>query len=168
MSKTTRCFGGVALAFVILGVVIWKLIPAPSVQDPEANTKAQIVLPKRTPQQKMGDDFLESYASEATTGQQDIQVFYDYLTNVFLLIKNRDSAQYAINEDLSEFLLGKNSDRAALVSQNSHIFDKEKRIIDRWGTPIHIHTISHNNFELRSGGPDQKLFTEDDVSWPQK
>lgn len=168
MSKTTRCFWGVALAFVILGVVIWKLLPASSVQEPEANTKAQIALPKRTPQQKMGDDFMENYASKTSTGQQDIHLFHDYLTNVFILIKNRDSAQYAINEDLSSFLLGKNSDGAALVSENSHIFDAEKRIIDRWGTPIHIHTISHNNFELRSGGPDQKLFTEDDVSWPQK
>lgn len=132
------------------------------------DTQDQIETDDRTPQQKMGDNFMQNYASETSTGQQDIRLFHDYLTNIFLLIKNRDSAQYAINEDLSEFLLGKNSDRSALISENSHIFDEEKRIIDRWGTPIHIHTISRNNFELRSGGPDKKLFTEDDVSWPQK
>lgn len=168
MSKITRCCWSIALGFIILGLVIWKLIPAsptePSLKDSKVKTEAA----ERTPEQKMGDDFLKSYGSEESTGQQDIKLFYNYLTNVFLLIKNRDSAQYAINEDLSSFLLGKNSERTALVSKNSHIFDKKKRIIDRWGTPIHIHTISHNNFELRSGGPDRKLFTKDDVSWPQR
>lgn len=122
--------------------------------------------PSRTfPEQKMGDDILADYASESSDGQKDIQIFFNYLNNVFLLMKSRDTHQYAINEDLSKFLRGKNDYKTPFVSADSHIFNEQKMIIDRWGTPIHIHTISRDRFELRSAGPDKRLFSDDDFFW---
>lgn len=121
---------------------------------------------KDYPEQKMGDEMLVSYASQGSDGQKDLQLFFNYLQNVFLLIKSRDSHQYAINEDLADFLRGKNDYKTPFVSADSHIFNEAQMIVDRWGTPIHIHTISRDRFELRSAGPDKRLYSGDDFFWP--
>lgn len=154
------------LVLIGLSLSIWKIIQKQEEDATLDKLPERLALKLRTDEQKMGDDFLASYASEQSSDDEDIRLFYDYLMNVFLLLKNRDSAEYAINEDLSKFLRGNNREKMVFVSEDSPIFDEKKRIVDRWGTPIHIHTISHHHFELRSGGPDGKLFTEDDLAWP--
>lgn len=117
-------------------------------------------------EQRMGDKILADYGSPESDGKKDIGLFHHYLSSIFMLIKSRDSRQYAINEDLADFLRGKNDYKTPCVSSDSHIFNDEGMIIDRWGTPIHIHTISHDRFEIRSAGEDKKLFSEDDHFWP--
>ncbi|MGJ8696261.1 MAG: hypothetical protein ACSHYF_08075 [Verrucomicrobiaceae bacterium] len=157
----------------ILGL-LWLLVYSLSTPPAEPSPQKQSTPPPSTetppareyPEQAMGDRILADYASPSSNGKEDIKLFYNYLTNVFLLLKSRDTQQYAINEDLSALLRGKNNYKTPFVSPDSHIFNEEKMIIDRWGTPIHIHTISSDVFELRSAGPDKKLFTQDDPIWP--
>ncbi|MGC6427622.1 MAG: hypothetical protein ACON5H_11595 [Akkermansiaceae bacterium] len=164
----------VKLGIGVLAIVLltWVLLPSspkkdsggtlkPTPPPPEKHVPAKIF-----PEQRMGDQMLADYASESSDGDKDIKLFFKYLQNVFLLIKSRDSHQYAINEDLADFLRGKNDYKTPFVSPDSHIFNQEKMIVDRWGTPIHIHTISRDRFELRSAGPDKKLYSVDDFFWP--
>lgn len=160
------------ISLMVMGVLAWivssflkeKTFSEVSAPLPAAETESSPVTV--FPEQQMGDQMLAAYASENSDGQQDIQLFFDYLKNVFLLMKSRDTHQYAINEDLADFLRGKNDYKTPYLSSDSHIFDADQMIIDRWGSPIHIHTISRDQFELRSAGPDKKLFTEDDFFWP--
>lgn len=35
--------------------------------------------------------------------------------------------------------------------------------MDRWKTPLYIHAASRDRLEIRSAGPDQKMWTEDDL-----
>jgi hypothetical protein len=35
--------------------------------------------------------------------------------------------------------------------------------LDRFGTPYFFHPISETRIDVRSAGPDRKLWTEDDV-----
>jgi len=37
------------------------------------------------------------------------------------------------------------------------------QLVDRWGSPWFFHQLSANVIEVRSAGPDHKLFTSDDV-----
>ena len=37
------------------------------------------------------------------------------------------------------------------------------RLRDRFGTPYFIHPRGHLAFEIRSAGPDRKMFTDDDI-----
>jgi len=131
-----------------------QLIPAP----PEG-------LPK--PKPTLGDEILADYASVGQTAKQDLQLFYNYLQNVFLLIKIHDTRHYASNEELAQYLLGKNPYKTPYLSQDSKTLNSQGQIIDRWGSPLHIHTISQKLLELRSAGPDKKLFTKDDLTWPK-
>ena len=41
--------------------------------------------------------------------------------------------------------------------------DSQGRLVDRWGTPLFFHALGNRRFDLRSAGPDKKLWTDDDV-----
>ena len=166
----------VAIGFILgLVMILFHKGPQP-VETVETETPVEQTIsthedvqpPKKiTNEQQMGDHILSNYATPESDGKKDVELFYHYLTNIFMLIKSRDSHQYAINEDLADFLRGKNDYKTPCVSSDSHIFNNEGMIIDRWGTPIHIHTLSRDRFEIRSAGPDKKIFSEDDFLWPQ-
>jgi hypothetical protein len=36
-------------------------------------------------------------------------------------------------------------------------------LVDRWGTPYFFHSISAQEMEIRSAGPDKKMWTNDDL-----
>ena len=38
------------------------------------------------------------------------------------------------------------------------------RLIDRWGTPWQIHPRAADSIDVRSAGPDRRLYTPDDVT----
>jgi hypothetical protein len=38
------------------------------------------------------------------------------------------------------------------------------QLVDRWGSPWHFHQLSADVMEVRSAGPDRRLFTTDDVT----
>ncbi len=44
---------------------------------------------------------------------------------------------------------------------------REGRLIDRWGRPWLIHPQSADRIQVRSAGPDGKLFTADDLVAPR-
>jgi len=37
------------------------------------------------------------------------------------------------------------------------------QLVDRWGTPLFFHALGNGRFEIRSAGPDRKLWTADDI-----
>ncbi len=43
---------------------------------------------------------------------------------------------------------------------------RDGRLIDRWGNPWLVHPLSHDVIQLRSAGPDGRLFTADDLVSP--
>lgn len=43
---------------------------------------------------------------------------------------------------------------------------REGRLIDRWGTPWQVHPLAKDLVQLRSAGPDRRLYTADDLVAP--
>jgi hypothetical protein len=68
------------------------------------------------------------------------------------------------DRDLALALLGRNPDALVLLPVDSPALDRRTgRMVDRWGTPYHLHALGGGEIEVRSAGPDGRLFNGDDV-----
>lgn len=71
------------------------------------------------------------------------------------------------NEDLARALSDpENLGPSALPADHPAI--RAGQLIDRWGTPWQIHPLASNLIQLRSAGPDRRLYTQDDLVFPTK
>ena len=68
------------------------------------------------------------------------------------------------NEEIVAELRGKNSHRLAIFPPDLPGINDRGRLLDRWGTPYFFHAISRTVLEIRSAGPDRKLWTSDDIT----
>ncbi|MGB0582311.1 MAG: hypothetical protein ACPGVU_21675 [Limisphaerales bacterium] len=129
--------------------------PADGVQSPGPDRVSREPLP--------GDELLAAFATTNTTTRTDLRQILRVFDNALVLVKQADTRHYATNEDLADFLRGKNRNRTPFVSHGSKIFGTDGRLIDRWGNPLHVHSVSSGKIELRSAGPDGVAWNEDDV-----
>jgi hypothetical protein len=67
------------------------------------------------------------------------------------------------NAEITAALTGKNKLRLALVPPNHPAINPAGELCDRWGTPFFFHAESATKMEIRSAGPDRKMWTDDDV-----
>lgn len=109
---------------------------------------------------------LEGYGSDDSSDRKDLMRFATFLDSVFLLVKERDTADYATNPDLALFLLGSNSHQTPFLNKDSPALNEKGELIDRHGTPLIIHPVSRKLLEIRSAGPDRQPYTPDDLLWP--
>jgi hypothetical protein len=65
------------------------------------------------------------------------------------------------NAEITRLLLGQNSKGARYLPDNVHLNAKNE-LTDRWGQSLFFHQISASNMEIRSAGPDRKMWTADD------
>lgn len=110
-----------------------------------------------------GDALLAEYGSTNLTAREDLRQVLRVFESALILVKQADVRHYATNEDLAEFLRGNNPNRLAMVSASSRLFDRDGRLLDRWGNPLVVHPVSSGMIELRSAGPDGVAWNDDDV-----
>lgn len=73
----------------------------------------------------------------------------------------------AFNEDLIPALADRDAlGEAALPADHPAI--REGRLIDRWGTPWQVHPLASDLIQVRSAGPDRRLYTADDLVSPEE
>lgn len=65
------------------------------------------------------------------------------------------------NAEITRILLGQNSQGARYLPTDIHLNDR-KELTDRWEQPLFFHQISASYMEIRSAGPDRKMWTADD------
>ena len=66
------------------------------------------------------------------------------------------------NAEITAALLGNNLKQIKLeVPAGSHM-NGEGQMCDRWGTPYFFHQVSKTEMEIRSAGPDRRMWTGDD------
>lgn len=66
------------------------------------------------------------------------------------------------NAEITGALLGNNLKQIKLeVPPGSHL-NGEGEMCDRWGTPYFFHQVSKTEMEIRSAGPDRRMWTGDD------
>lgn len=106
---------------------------------------------------------LRNYGSAGTSIEDDLKLVNSVLQRFWLLFKNPDLLRVGSNEEILQSLTGNNPDGIHFISPENDFIDAQGRLTDRWGTPLFFHSESLTRIEIRSAGPDQTLFTEDDA-----
>ena len=61
-------------------------------------------------------------------------------------------------------LLGQNPKALIFINHDHPKISTTGELLDRWGTPYFLHPVSSKLIEVRSAGPDEKLWTDDDLT----
>lgn len=67
------------------------------------------------------------------------------------------------NAEIMRAVMGGNPVRANLGPPAGQSLNDQGELVDRWGTPYFFHQLAKDTMEIRSAGPDQKLWTSDDL-----
>ena len=67
------------------------------------------------------------------------------------------------NLDVTNALLGQNYQKVAFLPASHPRINDEGQLVDQWGTPYDFHFESSTEVSIRSGGPDQETYTDDDI-----
>jgi hypothetical protein len=67
------------------------------------------------------------------------------------------------NADITAALTGRNRLRLSLVPPDHPAINQNGELCDRWGTPFFFHAESATRMEIRSAGPDRKMWNDDDA-----
>ncbi len=90
------------------------------------------------------------------------------LDNARVVIKNYGSTfgenPVGTNPEITEALMGKNPKGITFITPESGLRVNENgEMVDAWGTPFFFHQLSGQEMEIRSAGPDRKMWTLDDL-----
>lgn len=151
---------GLVLTLTGAGLWLWQNHPAKQVRT---NLQALPPAGPGQPRQRPGDEILKNYASSRSTPQRDLEAMAHVFSNLRLLVKGDSPFHLGANEEFAAALLGKNKGKMAFVSANSPIFNDKGQLVDRWQTPLYFHAAAQDRIEIRSAGPDRKMWTEDDI-----
>ncbi|MCH1420448.1 MAG: hypothetical protein L7W40_09120 [Akkermansiaceae bacterium] len=162
-----RIFGA-CVALIILGVLISQRGAELETLDGAPRVYGDPVFSEEPADSVLSDTMLAGYAGENTSAVEDLAMMAHYIDSVFLLVKERDTADYSTNEDLVLFLHGNNSHRMPFLAKNGSALNGKGQLVDRWNSPLIPHPISRKLLELRSAGPDKIPYTEDDLLWPDR
>ena len=75
----------------------------------------------------------------------------------------REGNPVGSNAEITAALLGRNPSGVAFVPRGHRAVNAAGELCDRWGTPFFFHAESARRMEIRSAGPDRRLWTEDDA-----
>jgi hypothetical protein len=75
----------------------------------------------------------------------------------------RDGNPVGTNAEITAALAGRNQLRLVLLPPDPPAINPAGDLCDRWGTPFFFHAESATKMEIRSAGPDQKMWTDDDL-----
>lgn len=67
------------------------------------------------------------------------------------------------NAEITAALRGANKKQLQMFRPGFEVNDKGE-MVDQWGTPYFFHQQSAKEMEIRSAGPDQRLWNEDDIT----
>jgi hypothetical protein len=111
----------------------------------------------------LGESILRGYATAGSTPQNDLTLMSRLMDNYTLLVKASAQLPMSANEDWAAAFRGKNPAHERFLPDNHVALNTESQVVDRWQTPLFFHALGGHRFELRSAGPDKKLWTEDDI-----
>lgn len=99
------------------------------------------------------------------TPEEDLQILQTLLEGYRRALHANPSGE---NAEIIAALRGANSLGIAVLAPKHHAIRKDGQLVDRWGTPYFFHSISTTHTEIRSAGPDRRLWTADDIQAGEK
>lgn len=107
-------------------------------------------------------EHIELLNAPGRTVQQDLSLLNDLFAS-WQTTFPRQGNPVGNNDEITTTLTGRNALRYAMIPRNHPAINAQGELVDRWGTPFQFHQISGAKMEIRSAGPDRKLYTADDA-----
>jgi hypothetical protein len=103
-------------------------------------------------------------ADELNSPQGDIHADLRIINEVFVAYRGSVRAENPVGEnaEITAALTGRNRLGFAFIPADSPAINAKGELCDRWGSPFFFHQLSGQRMEVRSAGPDRKLWTADD------
>jgi hypothetical protein len=67
------------------------------------------------------------------------------------------------NPEITRALAGDNPKHINFLKADGNRVNAQGELIDPWGNPYFFHQLSGSDMEIRSAGPDGKMYTSDDL-----
>jgi hypothetical protein len=68
------------------------------------------------------------------------------------------------NPEITQALNGANPKQINFIkTEDGMRINAQGELVDSWGTPFFFHQLSATEMEIRSAGPDRKMWTADDL-----
>lgn len=114
-------------------------------------------------QEYVGEGIMGEYLAESGSARKDLVLVSRLLLSFRTLVKADDALPLGANGDIADAVRGKNPFKMAFLPPGHRAFNGDGEIIDRWQTPLYFHAQSSELIEIRSAGPDQAMWTDDDI-----
>jgi hypothetical protein len=165
------------VAIAIGGLLVWRPWKGLYESDPETpalQSSAGQVTPKPSPgvEQPRPDppsDPPPSTPPPATISAmspEDLQKVRDAIDNIEFAFRDFSTAMrgnpVGNNAEITAALLGDNEKQLKLEIPGGSTLNDKGELCDPWGTPWFFHQLSATQTEVRSAGPDRKMYSEDD------
>lgn len=110
-----------------------------------------------------GEALLAEFGDPELAPIEDLRRIHRVVSGYFSIVKDTSRHPVGGNADLAELLRGDNAYQEAFIPAGHPVFGPEGLLVDRWGTPLFVHSLAARELELRSAGPDLEMFTGDDL-----
>ncbi len=143
-----------------------------AVARPASSTDNTVVSPINPPPTNPDEDEDSSTAGSPLaaklnapdgTPQQDVDTLHELILQYQHNMRHPNAPPIGNDSDLARALTGHNPLDFVVIPANHRAISSNGRLHDRWSTPYFIHPTGGGAFEIRSAGPDKKMFTADDV-----
>lgn len=161
-----------ALAAFAIGVVIVRMWhrdePVPEIQAPQASVRiespadAPRLLPVRAATPENPAYSWERLLVEDGTLAEDRAALQDIVSNYLQSAPHSTRPPLGTNEEITRALMDRDALGESAIPA-SHPAIVSGQLVDRWGSPWFFHQMSADVIEVRSAGPDRRLFTGDDL-----
>jgi hypothetical protein len=131
--------------------------------ESSSTTVAQTPVAGGTEGAMLGATILRDYGRSELPPENDLTLMSRLMENALLLLKSAGNRPLSANEDWAALFRGENAAHERFLPEQHAALDRQGRLIDRWGAPLFFHALGSGRYELRSAGPDKKLWTADDI-----
>ncbi len=168
--RLLRCFAGLAL----LGAGLWLWFRHPPTSQPGAANRASptgspasIASTPPRPVAHAGathHPLADRLNQPEQDARADVLVVEELLRLLAQSLRGTQHRPLGANAEFTAALAGANPLKLTFLPPGHPAIDARGELCDRWGHPYLFDPVSEQRVDIRSAGPDRKMFTSDDIT----
>jgi hypothetical protein len=129
---------------------------APSAEAAAPGAAAKAGAPSQEERSRLADDL--------NSPSDDVHSDLRLVNEIFIAYRGATHMENPVGEnaEITAVLKGRNRLGYAFIPADNPAINAKGELCDRWGTPFFFHQLSGQRMEIRSAGPDHRLWTVDD------
>jgi hypothetical protein len=103
-------------------------------------------------------------ADDLNSASGDVHSDLRLVNEIFVAYRGATRSENPVgeNSEITASLEGRNRLGYAFIPTDNPAINAKGELCDRWGTPFFFHQLSGQRMEIRSAGPDHRMWTPDD------